>query len=124
MTSALELQGLQVRFDRFTLGPLDLTVAPGRVVGLVGPNGSGKTTTLRCLAGNLYPDAGGFAVFGRRPTIRDGSWKALLGYVPDRPAFYEWMSPVAFWGSWPASIPTGRRASPPSSPLDSGSTWT
>jgi ABC-2 type transport system ATP-binding protein len=98
MNAAVELQGMLVRFARFTLGPLDLTVPPGRVVGVVGPNGSGKTTTLRCLAGNLYPDAGGFAVFGHRPTVHDGSWKALVGYVPDRPAFYEWMSPRRFLG--------------------------
>lgn len=96
MTHPLELHGLQVRFPRFTLGPLTLMLDPGRVVGLVGPNGSGKTTTLRCLAGNLYPDAGSFAVFGRRPSSHDGSWKALVGYVPDRPVFYEWMSARRF----------------------------
>jgi ABC-type branched-subunit amino acid transport system ATPase component len=56
MTAALELEGLTVHFPRFTLGPLDLALEPGRVVGLVGPNGSGKTTTLRCVAGSLYPD--------------------------------------------------------------------
>jgi ABC-2 type transport system ATP-binding protein len=92
MTVALELEGLTVHFTRFSLGLLDLTLEPGRVVGLVGPNGSGKTTTLRCVAGNLYPDGGTFSVFGRGPAVDDGSWKTLIGFVPDHPQFYEWMT--------------------------------
>jgi ABC-2 type transport system ATP-binding protein len=92
MTAALKLEGLTVHYPRFTLGPLDLTLEPRRVVGLVGPNGSGKTTTLRCVAGNLYPDGGSFSVFGLGPAVDDGSWKALIGFVPDHPEFYEWMT--------------------------------
>lgn len=105
MTAALELLGMSVRFERFTLGPLEIELEPGRVVGLVGPNGSGKTTTLRCVAGNLYPDEGTFAVFGRRPALDDGSWKALLGYVPDQPEFYEWMTGHRFLAFWSAFYP-------------------
>jgi len=47
MNRALNLRGLTVRFERFTLGPLDLALEPGRVFGLVDPNRSGKTTTIR-----------------------------------------------------------------------------
>jgi ABC-2 type transport system ATP-binding protein len=92
MNAALELHELTVRFKRFTLGPLRLELEPGRVTGLVGPNGSGKTTTLRCVAGNLYPDAGEITVCGRKATHHDGSWKEVIGYVPDSPCFFERMS--------------------------------
>jgi ABC-2 type transport system ATP-binding protein len=96
MSAALTLRGLTLRYNRFTLGPLDLELKPGRVVGLVGPNGSGKTTTLRCVAGNLYPDAGEITVHGRRAAPHDGSWKELIGYVPDKPVFFEWMTAGGF----------------------------
>lgn len=96
MDIALGLRGLEVRFDRFTLGPLDLDLAAGKVVGLVGPNGSGKTTTIRCVAGNLHRDAGSVEVCGRAAVPEDGSWKASIGYVPDVPVFYEWMTAGRF----------------------------
>jgi ABC-2 type transport system ATP-binding protein len=91
MTRALELRGVEVRFKRFTLGPLDLELEPGKVFGLVGPNGSGKTTTIRCIAGNLQRDGGAVSVCDRTADPQDGSWKEGIGYVPDVPVFYEWM---------------------------------
>jgi ABC-2 type transport system ATP-binding protein len=96
MSVPLELEGLEVRFRRFILGPLDLALQPGRVVGLVGPNGSGKTTTLRCVAGNLHPDGGRITVDGHTAALNDGSWKSHIGYVPDRPVFYERMRVESF----------------------------
>jgi ABC-2 type transport system ATP-binding protein len=96
MDTALELRGLRVCFQRFTLGPVDLCLEPGRVVGLVGPNGSGKTTTIRCVAGNMDRDTGSIAVCGHPAKTEDGSWKALIGYVPDAPVFYEWMTAGRF----------------------------
>lgn len=96
MTAALELRGLELHYKRFTLGPLDLRLEPGKVVGLVGPNGAGKTTTLRCIAGNLYADAGLVTVFGRESALGSGSWKEIIGYVPDKPEFFEHMTGERF----------------------------
>ena len=48
-TEAAALRGVQKHYKEFTLGPLDLTVPAGSIVGLVGENGAGKTTTLRLL---------------------------------------------------------------------------
>jgi ABC-2 type transport system ATP-binding protein len=96
MTIALELAGLTVRFKSFTLGPLDIALEPGRVIGIVGPNGAGKTTTLRCIAGNLQPDAGEIVVYGRKAKLDDGSWKEIIGYVPDSPVFFERMTAGSF----------------------------
>jgi ABC-2 type transport system ATP-binding protein len=96
MDIALGLRGLEVHFDRFKLGPLDLDLEVGKVVGLVGPNGSGKTTTIRSVAGNLHRDAGAIEVCGKSAIREDGSWKANIGYVPDVPVFYEWMTAARF----------------------------
>jgi ABC-2 type transport system ATP-binding protein len=111
MKRALELRGVEVRFKRFTLGPLDLELEPGKVFGLVGPNGSGKTTTIRCIAGNLQRDGGAVSVCDRAADPRDGSWKEEIGYVPDVPVFYEWMTGrrflqfiSGFYPSWSESF--------------------
>lgn len=91
MKEMLGLKGVGVRFKRFTLGPLDLSLDVGKVVGLIGPNGSGKTTTIRCIAGNLRYDSGTIDVCGRAARHDDGGWKQAIGYVPDRPEFYDHM---------------------------------
>lgn len=54
-------------YTRFTLGPLDLTVPKGSIVGLVGENGAGKTTTIKLLTGGLRPDAGQAELLGASP---------------------------------------------------------
>src|SRR5512137_2034353 len=85
---AFTLTGVVKRYPGFTLGPLDLTLQPGTVVGFVGPNGSGKTTTLNCIAGLVVPEAGTVDVFGRRTDHRAPAWKADIGVVGEAHGFY------------------------------------
>lgn len=59
---ALGVRGLRKRFGWFGFGPVDLEVPRGYVMGLVGANGSGKTTTIKSLLGMVVPDAGEIAV--------------------------------------------------------------
>ncbi|CAM2011243.1 ABC transporter ATP-binding protein [Acanthopleuribacter pedis] len=67
---------------------LDLNVAPGEIVALLGCNGAGKTTTIKMITGLLEPD-GGQVVIGGHDLWRDGlAAKELFGYVPDHAAFY------------------------------------
>ncbi len=62
----IEIRGLTKRFGSFTaVDGLDFTVEPGRVTGFLGPNGSGKTTTLRMLLGLIRPTAGTATIDGR-----------------------------------------------------------
>jgi ABC-2 type transport system ATP-binding protein len=93
MTQAFECRGLVKTYPEFQLGPLDLELEPGTVLGYVGPNGSGKTTTMHCLVGLVRPDAGGILVFGRPNDLDRPAWKLDVGYVGEVHAFYE---------NWPA----------------------
>ncbi len=66
---------------------LSLEVEEGQVFGLAGPNGSGKTTTLKLLLGLIFPTSGTAEVLGE--SISSTSYKARVGYLPEGPYFYE-----------------------------------
>ncbi len=66
-----------------------MQIQPGEVFGLLGPNGSGKTTTIKMLLGLLYPTKGRISVFGRPPT--DVSVKARIGFLPEESYLYRFL---------------------------------
>ncbi len=68
---------------------LDMQIARGEIFGLLGPNGSGKTTTLNMLLGLLFPTRGRVAVFGRPPT--DVRTKARVGFLPEETYLYPFL---------------------------------
>ncbi|NCC51798.1 MAG: ABC transporter ATP-binding protein [Spartobacteria bacterium] len=65
-------------------------IRPGEVFGLLGPNGSGKTTTLKLALGLLHPTEGGIRVLGRSP--RHVRTKARIGYLPEEACLYPYLS--------------------------------
>jgi ABC-type multidrug transport system ATPase subunit len=86
VTAALSLTGVTRRFgDVVALDRLDLEVARGEVVALLGHNGAGKTTTVRLLAGLLAPDEGTVRVQGRDPVAQGDEVRQQLGVLPARP---------------------------------------
>ena len=89
--AAFAVRGLAKRYPGFTLGPLDLELEPGRVLGFVGPNGSGKTTTLHCMMGLAVPDAGTVEVCGRVNDPGDVLWRQEVGFVGEE---------QGFWADW------------------------
>jgi ABC-2 type transport system ATP-binding protein len=89
MKKAFELKDLSKEFPEFKLGPLNLTLEPGQVLGYVGPNGSGKTTTMHCLVGLVKADSGKAEIFGRENDPNKIDWKYDIGYVGDKQVFYE-----------------------------------
>ena len=100
---AVEVAGLSKRFgDRQVIDNLSFQVAPGRAFGLLGPNGSGKTTTVRMLNGLLTPDRGSIRLFGE--TVESGRSDALrarVGVQTDT-NLYETLSArenLRIWGS-------------------------
>lgn len=86
----LELHGLEKRYRRrAVLNGLNLSVRRGEIIGLLGPNGCGKTTTLRIAAGYSWPDAGHVRVSGQAFNPAVSSARATIGYLPERAPLYE-----------------------------------
>ncbi|MEN3043900.1 MAG: ABC transporter ATP-binding protein [Candidatus Hydrothermales bacterium] len=87
----LRLKKVTKKFERFKLGPIDLNIKKGEIYGLIGPNGSGKTTTLKIITGLLIPDSG--EIFLKEKLIdRFDDFKKNLGFVPDNPFVYPYLS--------------------------------
>ena len=88
---AVEAAGLTKDYgDLLAVAPLDLTVAEGERVVLVGPNGSGKTTLLRMVAGLLEPSDGSLLIHGDPVGSLDA--RAATSYLPDSPVLYDDLS--------------------------------
>lgn len=82
-------KGVTKRFGKITaVADLDMEIPPGVVYGLLGPNGSGKTTTIRMLMGILLPDQGEVEVLGGRPGI---VVNRRVGYLPEERGVYRKM---------------------------------
>ena len=92
--AAITSSGLSMRFrsGQLAVDNIDLVVPPGSVYGFLGPNGSGKTTTIRMLLGLVHPTAGSFRVLGT--DSRDGLDSVLprVGALVEGPAFYPFLS--------------------------------
>jgi ABC-2 type transport system ATP-binding protein len=74
--------------SRLAVDGLSLRVTAGEIYGLVGPDGAGKTTTLRMLAGLLDPSGGSVRLVGRDPFGKDASVREALGYMPQQYSLY------------------------------------
>jgi ABC-2 type transport system ATP-binding protein len=92
---AIRVEGLTKTFgDVRALDRLTLTVETGSVFGFLGPNGAGKTTTIRILVGLAHPTAGRAWVGDVEVTVDRGHAARHIGYLPQDPAFYPWMTPL------------------------------
>ncbi|MFQ5502566.1 MAG: ABC transporter ATP-binding protein [Phycisphaerae bacterium] len=88
---AVELQGVTKTFGvTVAVNDLSLAVPPGSVYGFIGPNGSGKTTTLRMIMRILHPDAGVVRVFGE-DVSRSAAASDRIGYLPEERSLYRKM---------------------------------
>lgn len=93
MSDVIHAENLTKRFGRKTaVDQLNLSVPAGAIFALLGDNGAGKSTTIRMLTGLLPPDS------GRATVLEQDCWSAAValrhrvGYVPEKPKFYEWMT--------------------------------
>ncbi len=92
-TIVIETAGLTKRYGKATaVNGLDLSVEKGEVFGLLGPNGSGKTTTILMLLGLTEPSGGSVKVLGHDPFRQPLEVKRHVGYLPDQVGFYDNLS--------------------------------
>jgi ABC-2 type transport system ATP-binding protein len=77
------------RRKKIALKPLDLAIRRGEIFGLLGPNGSGKTTTLKLLLGLIFPTSGEALMFGRDAS--DVSKNERIGYLPEESYLYKFL---------------------------------
>lgn len=75
-------------FKKKALNGMDLEVKKGRIVGLLGPNGSGKTTFLKIAAGLLKQSSGELLINGQKPGV---DTKSVVSYLPDKDYLFKWM---------------------------------
>lgn len=85
MNNAIEVRGLCKDYGDFRLEHVDLTVPGGTILGLIGENGAGKSTVIRCLLGLVRPDGGEISLLGRAPEEA----KEDIGVVLDESSFHE-----------------------------------
>jgi ABC-2 type transport system ATP-binding protein len=93
MNPVIATHGLTKRFGGKTVvDRLDLAVPAGAVYALLGDNGAGKSTTIRMLTGLLPADGGRAEIFGLNCWAAAPVLRRRVGYVPEKPRFYDWMT--------------------------------
>jgi len=94
---AVKLTGVSKRYGNVTaIDYLDLDVKKGEILGLLGPNGSGKSTTLKMILGLVKPDSGSVNVLGVNVEDDPIVVKRKVGYVPESPRIYEFLTGLEF----------------------------
>lgn len=95
----LQITGLYKRFgDKEVLKGLNLTVPEHSIFGFIGRNGAGKTTTMKTILGLLKADAGEILVNGEKAAYGQTATNRYIGYLPDVPEFYTFMTAREYLG--------------------------
>ena len=94
---AVELRNVTKRYNEIVaVNNLSLSLNRGEIFGLLGPNGSGKSTTLKMLLGLVQPDLGSVSVLGIDAKKDPVTIKKLVGYAPESPHLYEFLTGLEF----------------------------
>ena len=95
--NAVELKNVTKRYNEIiAVDNVNLTIGSGEIFGLLGPNGSGKSTTLKMLLGLVQPDEGSVTVLGMPVRQDPVALKRMVGYVPEAPRLYEFLTGVEY----------------------------
>lgn len=95
--NVLEIQDLQKCFgSKKVLRGLNLSVPEHSIFGFIGKNGSGKTTTMKAVLGLLKPDGGEMKVLGEKVRFGQTGTNRYIGYLPDVPEFYPYMTALEY----------------------------
>ena len=94
MNRVIQIKDLTKRFGgKVAVDRLDLEVPAGAIYALLGDNGAGKSTTIKILTGQYPPDGGRAEILGQDCFGSAIALRHRVGYVPERPRFYDWMTP-------------------------------
>lgn len=112
MTNSIEIRGLNKSYPDFTLGEIDLTLAGGTIMGLIGENGAGKTTLMKCILNLVRRDSGSITLLGYDNIREERLAKAEIGVVLDECFFHDTLRPKdvgailapAFRDSWDSRL--------------------
>lgn len=98
MVASISVRNLFKKYaDKYALNDLSIDIEPGRIFGILGPNGSGKTTFLKIVSALIDRTAGSVSVKGLDPSRNSNEVKKIVGYVPEVPTMYESLSPGEFF---------------------------
>ena len=93
MFHAIEISALTKDFGNVrAINNLTMNVEGGQVFGLLGPNGSGKSTLMKIIVGLVKPTSGNALIYGKNPQTEPVEVKGLIGYVPEAPRLYEFLT--------------------------------
>ncbi len=97
MSEAITLSSVSKSYgDKQAVNRLELNVKTGTVYGLLGPNGSGKSTTMKMIMGLVKPTEGTVSVCGVDPQKDPLTVKKMIGYVPETPRLYEFLTALEY----------------------------
>ncbi|MGT2750162.1 ABC transporter ATP-binding protein [Streptococcus orisasini] len=82
--------------DKHILNQVSLELDDNKIYGFVGPNGSGKTTTIKMMLGLTKIDSGNIQIFNEKVTFGSTPTNKLIGYLPDVPEFYDYMTATEY----------------------------
>jgi len=107
-TPAIRIENFTKRYGKFTaVNNLSLEVPKGSIFGLLGQNGAGKTTTIRTMLNLLQPTEGSIQVLGLDSVKESLDVRKRIGYLPEEPTYYSWMTVAeivsfnaAFYATW------------------------
>ncbi len=94
MSALVEIRSVTRRFGNAppALDSISATIRPGRITGLVGPDGAGKTTLIRLIAGLMEPDSGEVLIGGQKASAASPEIRSSIGYMPQKFGLYEDLS--------------------------------
>jgi ABC-2 type transport system ATP-binding protein len=90
--NAIEIKGLTKEYKGFTLGPMNLNLPEGSIMGVIGENGAGKSTTIKLILNLIHQNAGEITVLGQKMNSETTALREEIGVVMDEPGFSEAMT--------------------------------
>ncbi len=90
----IEIKDLEKNYNKFSLGPIDLKIPKGEIIGLIGENGAGKTTLIKLILNIIKPDKGKIKLFNRDYLENEELNKKDIGVVLDEMFFPEILTPL------------------------------